>query len=73
MAAKKPTGASKLSTRRKKQPTGSRAKRVKRAAANVHDIADQAREVGDVVIQAGELIKAGATIADLVADRVVDR
>jgi hypothetical protein len=48
-------------------------RRVKRAAANVHDVADRARELGDAVIQAGELIKVGANIADLVAERVVDR
>jgi len=72
MAAKKQSGVSKSGKRRKKTPASS-AGRVKLAASHVHDIADQAREVGDAVIQAGELIKAGANIADLVAERVVER
>jgi hypothetical protein len=72
MAAKKQSGLSKPRTRRKKQ-TGTARKRVKRAVSNVHDIADQAREVGDAVIQAGELIKVGANFADLLADRVDGR
>jgi hypothetical protein len=72
MAVKKQSGLSKPPARRKKQ-TGTARKRIRRAASNVHDIADQAREVGDAVIQAGELIKVGANIADLLADRVVDR
>jgi hypothetical protein len=72
MAAKKQSGPSKPRTRRKKQ-TGPAQKRVKLAVSSVHDIADQAREVGDAVIQAGELIKVGANIADLLADRVDGR
>jgi hypothetical protein len=73
MAAKKKASVAKPAALRKKKAVGTPQRRIRKAASNVHDVADRARELGDAVIQAGELIKVGANIADMVADRVVER
>ena len=82
--ARKTTASAKKAVKGAVKAAGSGAKKVKkavthprrtlrRAATNVHETAGRARDVGDTIITAGEVLKDVANFADSVAMRAKAR